>query len=422
MRFEQIKEKLIARKSHVAWAAFLTAATITTTVFAMAPKNIDVRINNGEYVTYQTGKSDIHEALTDLGLLHDGDIIVGPETVINGEDYQVKTKKTLRLKTDAGEITVLSNEVTVREALDKHQIAYDEDDIISPSIENNVLDGDIIEVKTLDKEIITEDKEIPFEKEVKYDFNQEVSFKKIEQAGAFGLERTYFEVTKISGEEVDKKEVYIDIPKQPVKEITILGSKEVTKEEIPFEVEEKANDSMYKGQTKVIQEGSVGVKEYIHKVEGDKKELVSEKVTTNPVNKIVEYGTKAEVINNYDNTALKTNGSPYFGSDGLLVMKSSDRAQDVINLLMAIPGHKNGSWHHSAWGIDNLINQLSAPEAVWVIRRIEGAGFGQTGDGMAGVDSPATHANFLERQVNRRFGGSIHALLRSWATYQYSGY
>lgn len=109
-----------------------------------------------------------------------------------------------------------------------------------------------------------------------------------------------------------------------------------------------------------------------------------------------------------------------FDSNGLLVEHTSDNAERVITLLLAIPNHMNGSAYHAQ--IDPIIDQLSAAEAVHVIHRIEGAGFGQTGDSLAGIDSPATHRNFIERQVNNRFGGSIHALLKKWGTYSYGGY
>lgn len=109
-----------------------------------------------------------------------------------------------------------------------------------------------------------------------------------------------------------------------------------------------------------------------------------------------------------------------FGSNGLLVEHTSDNAERVISLLLSIPGHANGAVYHAQ--IDPIIDQLSAAEAIHVIHRIEGAGFGQTGDGLAGVDSPATHRNFIERQVNNRFGGSIHTLLKKWGTYSYGGY
>lgn len=109
-----------------------------------------------------------------------------------------------------------------------------------------------------------------------------------------------------------------------------------------------------------------------------------------------------------------------FDSNGLLVEHTSDNAERVITLLLAIPNHMNGSAYHAQ--IDPIIDQLSAAEAIHVIHRIEGPGFGQTADGLAGVDSPATHRAFVERQVNSRFGGSIHALLKKWGTYSYGGY
>lgn len=111
-----------------------------------------------------------------------------------------------------------------------------------------------------------------------------------------------------------------------------------------------------------------------------------------------------------------------FGADGLLVMQASGRAQQVVNLLLGIPGHANGAGYHQSTGLDSLISQLSAAEAIWVLHRIEGAGFGQTGDGYAGIDTPASHRAVVTNQINRRFGGSIHALLYEWGTYSYGGY
>lgn len=109
-----------------------------------------------------------------------------------------------------------------------------------------------------------------------------------------------------------------------------------------------------------------------------------------------------------------------FDSNGLLVEHTSANVERVITLLLAIPDHKNGSAYHAE--IDPIIDQLSAAEAIHVIHRIEGAGFGQTGDGLAGADTPVTHRAFIERQVNSRFGGSIHLLLKKWGTYHYGGY
>ena len=115
-----------------------------------------------------------------------------------------------------------------------------------------------------------------------------------------------------------------------------------------------------------------------------------------------------------------TSGGLAFDGNGLLVEQASNLAQTVINQLLAIPGHANGAGYHGA--IDANIDQLSTPEAVYVIHRIEGAGFGQTGAGYAGYDTPESHQVFVNQQVNGRFGGSVHALLKAWGTFSYGGY
>lgn len=111
---------------------------------------------------------------------------------------------------------------------------------------------------------------------------------------------------------------------------------------------------------------------------------------------------------------------PKFNDKGLLIMKSSNKAQVVINKLLFIPNHRNGSSYHKS--IDPLIDELSTEEAIWVLWRIEGKGFGQTGDGYAGIDSHQSHRALVNNQINRRFNGSIHNLLKKWGTYNYGGY
>lgn len=118
----------------------------------------------------------------------------------------------------------------------------------------------------------------------------------------------------------------------------------------------------------------------------------------------------------------QANGTPYFGADGLLVERTSSTAERVITLLLNIPGHSHGADYHISTGLDDMINSLSVEEATHVIHRIEGAGFGQTGAGWAGIDSTASHQAFLDQQVHGRFDGSIHALLRAWGTFSYGGY
>lgn len=149
----------------------------------------------------------------------------------------------------------------------------------------------------------------------------------------------------------------------------------------------------------------------------------------NKLKEIEEAKAKEEAAKNAVSTSGTSNrttsngsGSPSFGSDGLLVEQHTAASQNVINLLLGIPNHSNGSWYHQSTGLDSYIDQLSIEEAVNVIHRIEGAGFGQTGAGYAGFDTPESHRVFVEQQVNGRFGGDIRLLLKKWGTYSYGGY
>lgn len=144
-------------------------------------------------------------------------------------------------------------------------------------------------------------------------------------------------------------------------------------------------------------------------------------------NRIANANTSEEILAIYQEaenaqvttqTTTTTSTELKFDSNGLLIEQASANAQLVVNDLLG-PG--TGYVTHTT-EIDNRINALTTEEAVWVIHRIEGAGFGQTGAGMAGIDTPESHSLFVEQQVNGRFNGSIHALLRAWGTFSYPGY
>ena len=83
---------------------------------------------------------------------------------------------------------------------------------------------------------------------------------------------------------------------------------ETRTEKIEFDTENQSDDSMYEGESSTIQEGKDGEKEVTYKVKyvngkEDSKELISEKTTKNPTNKIVAIGTKK-----------KTNYTQYLGT------------------------------------------------------------------------------------------------------------
>lgn len=122
------------------------------------------------------------------------------------------------------------------------------------------------------------------------------------------------------------------------------------------------------------------------------------------------------------NTAPVTHEDPRFGPDGLLIMDDGGNAKQVYNLIHAIPGGMNGGGYHIQTGLDNLIDTLTTPQAFWVLYTLEGPGFGQLADGYAGFDTHESHQALITNQLNQRFNGSIHQLLKKWGTFGYNGY
>lgn len=71
--------------------------------------------------------------------------------------------------------------------------------------------------------------------------------------------------------------------------------------EIPFETVSVENSNMERGQTKVVTQGANGVKELLYTVtyhngEEVSRELSGEEVITQPVNRVVQYGTKMKTV------------------------------------------------------------------------------------------------------------------------------
>lgn len=122
------------------------------------------------------------------------------------------------------------------------------------------------------------------------------------------------------------------------------------------------------------------------------------------------------------NAAPVTHEDPRFGPDGLLIMDGGGNANQVYNLIHAIPGGMNGGNYHIQTGLDSLIDTLTTPQAFWVLYTLEGPGFGQLADGYAGIDTHESHQALITNQLDRRFNGSIHQLLKKWGTFAYNGY
>lgn len=265
----------------------------STIVLASMPTPFEVQVDNRPTVQVTSGKKDTREALEGLGLIYDEkDIFVGPKEVEEGMKIQVKTIKDVEVNKDGVLFNVRTNENSVKDFLDSAKIQYKETDLISPGLKSNLHDNMEITIKTYDEIINKKTAEVKFDIVKEYNFDKEVGHEKVLQKGQLGQREIVTKIAKISGIEVSKDVIQDKIIKKPINKIIEIGTKEIKTEDIDFKTEKRNNSSLLKGQTRVVQNGKLGQKQYVYEVKNNDKKLVKESLVKKPVNKIIEIGTK----------------------------------------------------------------------------------------------------------------------------------
>ncbi len=155
-------------------------------------------------------------------------------------------------------------------------------------------------------ETITVVEVIPFTRETRDNAELEQGTENIVQAGIDGANTVTYTITKKDGVETSRVKVSETVTRAMVPELKEIGTKPkpvvttetaTETESILFETEKVENAELEKGTERVKREGINGVKTItyeITKTDGVETARVkkSEVVTTEPVNKIIEVGTK----------------------------------------------------------------------------------------------------------------------------------
>ena len=145
--------------------------------------------------------------------------------------------------------------------------------------------------------------EAPYKVVVKYDPTMPAGESKVTTQGVPG-EKTVTIKRNITNSTPDgEPTVTEEITKEPVDEVITVGTKQATAsdtvewtEPIPFSTTVRPNPDLAPGETKVVQEGKNGEASYTASFTGTdgKAEVTESKDRTEPVERIVEYGPRAE--------------------------------------------------------------------------------------------------------------------------------
>lgn len=284
--------------------AIIGVLTLTTSIFvgemalANVPKTINLSVDNNEITEIETSSKNVEDLLNELGYKID-EIKISTnldDTIRNNYKLDINTKKTISFNNEGNNLMVNTYTTNVKDFLDELSIKYDSDDIINPSLDSNIKNGEKVSYDNVVIEDYTENKEVEFKKESKYSFDLDYGKKEIEVKGENGKKVLHKSKTFINSKIVSDEVVKETVTKKPINQVTLIGTKEVVEKSTEPELIEKENSSLYEGETNVLQSGSEGLVRYTYENNGSERKLVEEKVLKKSVDRIVEYGTKSRPV------------------------------------------------------------------------------------------------------------------------------
>lgn len=298
-------------------------ATATSTVAMSEPtKEIDLTLNH-KSMTMKTNARTVKEVLDSIDYQYKSTDRINHELddrVLDQMAIVVNSEKEVNLSIEGKNIVTKTNAGTVAELLKEEGIEIGENQIVIPSLDSRVYDEETIVIINQNKQTYIQEEQIEYKVEKEYSIDIPYGETEIIQKGENGtLEKTYEKVTK-NGIIVSNEKVSERITKLPVTEKILEGTREVVKEEIENKTITKENNSMFIGETKIVQEGHKGLKEFVYENDGDNRVLISEEVIKDPKDRIIEKGTKKKdkkssvaTSQKYTLSQFKHNGVVHYG-------------------------------------------------------------------------------------------------------------
>ena len=239
---------------------------------------------------------------------------------VRTEEIPYKTEKNDNPDLESGTENVIQ-EGQVGELTITESVTYDENgeeinrEVISEEVTIEPI-NEIIDVGTKVTRVVEETRKEPvsFETERQENSSLEQGTENVLQEGREGERTIVEEVTYVNDVETSRVVISNEITIEPVNEVIEFGTqitetiKETKTEVINYEVERVANPTLNVGVENITQEGINGERTIIEEVtlvngkETDRR-VISDEITTEAVNKIIEYGTK--VPNNNQNRRNK---------------------------------------------------------------------------------------------------------------------
>lgn len=148
------------------------------------------------------------------------------EPLFNGMNIKVSRIITINVVADGEKTEHKVSANSVKEAVDKLDLALGENDIISPPLTSSLEDGEDIVIQRVENKEIEETEEIPFETVEETDSSLYVGETEIRTQGVTGEKKLKYSVTYTDGEETGRELISETVTVEPVAQLTVTGTKE----------------------------------------------------------------------------------------------------------------------------------------------------------------------------------------------------
>lgn len=191
------------------------------------PSPATLSMSRGEFVIRFDDGLTIAEAMRRAGFAVSADdqlYPLGSERIFPGARIVWQPARSVAISTDGKETMVRAVATTAEEIIREAGIAIDEDDLVTPALEDAVPAGKKITITRVEVKEEVKETKIPYVTKTEEDAELSWRKKVVKQKGENGLKRTTYKVSYHNGKEVNRKTLATEVVKEPVTEIVTQGT------------------------------------------------------------------------------------------------------------------------------------------------------------------------------------------------------
>lgn len=203
----------------------LVLLSATATIWGL--RNTIEVVVDGQKVEITTLSKNLNTVLENNGITvaQEDKISVGLDSKVNdGDIIYINKAVDVDVVVDGKNLSVSSAEKTVKDMLEAENIKINQEDKVTPSIDENLQAGMTVEVTRVKKELVNEVQPIAFETETRNNSELKQGSEEVVQAGSNGEKTITTEVVYENGKEVNRKVVKEVVSKNPISKIIDIGT------------------------------------------------------------------------------------------------------------------------------------------------------------------------------------------------------